>query len=96
MIGDLPIDVCRVSDTIDTTNQPGQDTMDTSHLVAVHERLFHERSRLECAKTAQEVEIRSVWVKQLEREFENELKFLGMSAEVDDIDDDELLGLLSA
>lgn len=70
--------------------------MDTSHLAALHESLFLERSRLECAKTVQEVEIRSVWVKQLEREVENELKFLGMGADVDDIGDDELLALLSA
>lgn len=66
---------------------------DTSHLVALQERLSRERTRLAESKTDGERALRQVWVTQAERELEGEMKFLGMdgNAKVDDISDDDLL-----
>lgn len=68
---------------------------DTSHLVALQERLSRERERLKQAKTDDERVQRQVWVAQAERELEGELKFLGMAtAHAGDFDDDTLLAEL--
>jgi hypothetical protein len=67
--------------------------MDTSHLVALHEGLMRERQRLASARTDSEREMRSVWVKQRERELTREMEFLGIGAarEMREISDDDLL-----
>lgn len=68
---------------------------DTLHLVALQTRLFNERARLAAAKTEKEKQARQVIVNSAEREFEGELKFLGMdSAPVTEINDDDLLAEL--
>ena len=51
---------------------------DTSHLVAIHERLHRERQRLTEARTESEIAVRSVWVSQAEKELASEMAFLGM------------------
>lgn len=69
---------------------------DTSHLVALQERLSRERMRLAEVMSDEEKALRQVWVVQAERELEAELKFLGMAGDgnVDDMGDDELLSEL--
>lgn len=74
----------------------GNPMPDTSHLVALHDRLSRERSRLAEAKSDEERALRQVWVAQAERELEGEMKFLGIegSAQVAEISDDDLLAEL--
>ena len=50
-------------------------TMD--HLSALQLRLSNERIRLSQATNRGEIELRSVWVTQMEKEVEGELKFVG-------------------
>lgn len=68
----------------------------TDHLTALKIRLSHERSYLAEAKTKQERELRKVWIKQIEKEIENEKKFLGIreEEEINTMSDDELLSEL--
>jgi hypothetical protein len=69
----------------------------TSHLDALELRLSHERDRLNRATAASEIEMRSVWVKQIEREIADERSHLGISPEqAADISDDELFAALFA
>ena len=80
------------------------ENVDTSHLVALQQRLSHEQEYLAKAKGQKEIELRSVWVRQIEREIEDEIKFLAKNGYIvptlDDIfeemDDDVLLAELSA
>lgn len=58
------------------------------HLSALQLRLSNERIRLSQATNKGEIELRSVWVKQLEKEIEGELKFLDQH---NTMSDDELL-----
>lgn len=69
---------------------------DTSHLVALQERLANERERLSQATTAAEKTQRQVWVSQVERELDGELKYLGLPSQAlpSDMDDDTLLSEL--
>lgn len=46
------------------------------HLSALQLRLSNERIRLSQATNKGEVELRKVWVEQLEKEIQGELKFL--------------------
>jgi hypothetical protein len=50
--------------------------MDTLHLQCLINHLCNEKERLKNAKTIQEKEFRSVWVRQLEKEIEQEEAFL--------------------
>lgn len=59
-----------------------------THLDVLNLLLSNERIRLAEAKTDGERALRSVWVKQLEREVEGEIKFAG------DISDEDLLAEL--
>lgn len=71
----------------------------TEHLTALNIRLAHEKARLAEAKTAKEREIRSVWIKQIEKEIDEEIKFLGIQpvdADIEAMTDDELLEMLAA
>ena len=52
--------------------------IDLSHLHALEYRLSNERVRLAEAKTKKEIEMRKVWVAGIEKEIENEKKFLGI------------------
>ena len=72
--------------------------MDTTHLVALQQGLSHEKDRLAKAKSEKEIALRTVWVKQYEREIEAEYKFLGMapSSVLDSISDDDLFAELMA
>jgi hypothetical protein len=69
----------------------------TEHLVALQARLSNEKSRLNSARTKQERELRAVWVKQMEREIDGEMRFLGLPIGADvNMTDDELLAALAA
>jgi hypothetical protein len=71
---------------------------DFSHLAALFDRLSRERVRLSTAKTDNERDLRSIWVKQIEKEIEDEQRFLGLdSSTVDNVisDDDLLKELMS-
>jgi len=61
---------------------------DTSHLTAIFDRLTRERQRLAEDPTN---EHRKVWVEQAEREYQAELKFLGMDGTLPELSDDDLL-----
>jgi hypothetical protein len=66
---------------------------DTTHLVALQNRLSNERKRLKEAKSTKERELRTQWVAQAEREVDAELVFLNLAnghTEVDDMDNDTL------
>jgi len=52
---------------------------DTSHLVALMTGLSRERQRLAAARTEQERALRTVWVRQSEKEINAEERFLGMT-----------------
>jgi hypothetical protein len=66
---------------------------DTTHLTALYKSLFNERARLGAATTPNEIALRQVWVKQIEREIAGEEKFLGqdVDARIRAMSDDELL-----
>lgn len=74
----------------------------TEHYVALMTNLSKERQRLEQSASDAEYALRSVWVKQLEREVEAEVEFLASKGidvyaeanEVDDMSDDDLLNEL--
>jgi predicted mannosyl-3-phosphoglycerate phosphatase (HAD superfamily) len=51
---------------------------DTSHLVALMTGLSRERQRLAAARTEQERALRTVWVRQSEKEVNAEERFLGL------------------
>lgn len=73
---------------------------DTSHLVALETRLSHERAYLAKAVKTSEIELRTVWIAQIEREIAAEIAFLAkrgiivQTATADDISDDDLLSEL--
>jgi hypothetical protein len=71
---------------------------DFSHLHALEHGLHNERARLASAKTESERALRSVWIRQREREIAQERVFLGIPADHGDTDtmtDDELLEALA-
>lgn len=49
---------------------------ETSHLVAITQRLTRERARLASASTDGEKALREVWVRQAEKELADEIAFL--------------------
>ena len=49
---------------------------DTNHYVALMNNLSNEKKRLSEATTQAEIELRSVWVSQLEKELKSEEEFL--------------------
>lgn len=52
--------------------------MNTSHLIALITRLSNERARLNAATCPHEIALRTVWVRQCEKEVNGEEQFLGM------------------
>ncbi|MDA8119156.1 MAG: hypothetical protein M0Z85_03710 [Gammaproteobacteria bacterium] len=68
--------------------------MNTTHLDALELRLSHERERLAKAKTERERQIRQVWVSGIEKEIASERKFLGLTDDLPQVSDDELLAEL--
>ena len=69
---------------------------DTTHLTALLVRLSHEKGYLAAAKTVNERALRNVWIAQIEKEIAGEYKFLGISPDLADMSDDELLAELAA
>lgn len=68
---------------------------DTKHLVALQDGLKHEQARLASAKKSNEIALRTVWVKQLEKQIADEMRFLGIEEIVEcDLSDDDLLAEL--
>lgn len=55
-----------------------EDEMNTSHLSALMTRLSNERQALARATKQGEIELRTVWVRQCEKEINSEEAFLGM------------------
>lgn len=68
--------------------------MNTTHLNALELRLSHERERLAKAKTERERQMRQVWVSGIEKEIASERKLLGLTDNLPQISDDELLAEL--
>lgn len=73
---------------------------DTEHYVALMARLSNEKQYLSQATKQSEIELRSVWIKQIEKEIEQEAAFLlskgvDVYSSVDDnMSDDDLLAEL--
>ncbi len=70
---------------------------DTTHLVAIHERLAREKAKAAQAKTASTKLYWQTRVDQTQRELDGELKFLGLDTAdtpAASLSDDELLGQL--
>lgn len=65
-----------------------------THLHALNLNLSNERIRLSNAKTNGEIQLRSIWIAQLEKEIAEEEIFLGIN-KLDISDDDLLADLLS-
>lgn len=67
-----------------------------NHLDALDLSLSNERARMAAAETEGERNLRSVWVRQLEKEVAQERAFLGLPerAENEGISDDDLLANL--
>lgn len=66
--------------------------MDLSHLNALEFGLHNESMRLKEAKSQSEIELRSVWVKQLEKQIEDGRAMLGLAkSETVEMSDAELL-----
>lgn len=72
------------------------------HYTALMAHLSNEKQRLSSATSKAEIELRSVWVAQLEKEITHEVKFLESQGvnlyndvnEVDSLSDDDLLNEL--
>jgi predicted mannosyl-3-phosphoglycerate phosphatase (HAD superfamily) len=62
-----------------STRENDMTARDTSHLVALMTGLSRERQRLAAARTEQERALRTVWVRQSEKEINAEERFLGMT-----------------
>lgn len=62
-------------------------TGDPAHLIALQTRLAHEKERYQKDKS----KIRAVWISQVEKEIEREKKFLGLTNDLPDMTDEELL-----
>jgi len=58
-----------------------------THLNALQLRLLNERARLAVARSAQEIEARTVWVAQIEKEIAAEAQF----AALPEMSDDDLM-----
>lgn len=70
--------------------------IDFTHLNALQHSLHNEKQRLANAVDSKEIELRKVWVSQLEKEISREYDFLGID-QVEEIEmsDDDLLAQLS-
>ena len=70
---------------------------DFSHLNALQNRLFNEQQRLANAVDSKEIELRKVWVSQIEKEIAGEYAFLGVDqwTEESEISDEDLLAQLT-
>lgn len=67
-----------------------------THLQALYLRLSRERGYLSIAVSPREIELRNVWIAQIEKEISREIEFLGkQDDDLPDMSDDELLAELS-
>ncbi len=64
------------------------------HMETLEIRLANERERLRLATKESEIEIRTVWVSQLEDEIRAERDFLGIEDDLPEMTDEELLAAL--
>ena len=77
-------------------------TYTTEHYAALLNNLSNEKKRLADATSQAEIELRSVWVQQLEKEIAHKVEFLASKGinvyaaenEVDDMSDDDILNEL--
>lgn len=75
---------------------------DTSHYAALMTRLSNEKAYLAAATKQSEIELRTVWIAQIEKEIQGEVEFLSSkginvyqtSSEVDNMSEDDLLAEL--
>lgn len=73
---------------------------DTNHYAALMTRLSNEKAYLALATKQSEIELRSVWIKQIEKEVEQEAEFLKSKgvdvyqSEESTLSDDDLLNEL--
>lgn len=67
-----------------------------SHLSTLELSLSHERARLSAATSAKEMELRKVYVAQIEKEIAGEKKFLGIVETEVAMSDDDLFNELNA
>jgi len=63
----------------------------SDHLSALQLRLSNERARLAAATRPGEIELRRVWVAQIEKEIEQERAYVMPEARSIELSDDELL-----
>ena len=71
---------------------------DTTHLIALMTRLSNEKSALARATKPSEIELRTVWVRQCEKEINGEEEFLGMDLtdwNAPELTDEELMAELT-
>ena len=71
--------------------KPTENDINTSHLIALQNQLFNEKSRFAIDKST----IRAVWIAQTEREIKGKMEFIGMLPVICEMTDDELLALLA-
>lgn len=64
------------------------------HLDALRLRLSNERERVATARSAKEIELRKVWIRQIENEIAQEENRLHINAPDADMSDDQLLAEL--
>lgn len=77
-------------------------TCTTEHYVALMNRLSNEKAYLAAATKQSDIELRSVWIKQIEKEITQEEEFLKSkgvnvfsgSSNLDDMSEDDLLAEL--
>lgn len=75
---------------------------DTTHYTALMTRLSNEKAYLAAAINQSEIELRTVWIAQIEKEIQGEVEFLSSkgtnvyqtSSEVDNMSEDDLLAEL--
>ena len=70
--------------------------LNLDHLNSIELRLSNERARLANAKTEGEKQLRKVWVNGIEKELEDEKKFLGINSVEIEMDEEDLLAELFA
>ena len=75
---------------------------DTTHYAALMTRLSNEKVYLTAATNQSKIELRTVWIAQIEKEIQDEVEFLSSkginvyqnSSEVDNMSEDDLLAEL--
>ncbi len=66
-----------------------------THLETLELKLSHERNRLAQSQNANERKLRSIWVTQLEKEIEDEKRFIGNKTDNESMSVDQILAELT-